>query len=69
MAGGHDGGELAGEVETGGVADACGGGVLAGEDGAGVDGLALGVDEREVFVEGLRRREPLQGGGRRRGRE
>lgn len=67
MAGGHHGGELARDVHPGGVADPRGGGVLAGEDGAGVDRLALRVDEREGLVERLRRVQPLQGGGRRGG--
>lgn len=34
-----------------------------------MDGLALGVDERVGLVEGLGRREPLEGGGRRRSGE
>lgn len=33
-----------------------------------MDGLALRVDEGKVFVEGLRRRQPLEGRGRRRSR-
>ena len=67
VASGHDGGERGGDVEEASVGDARGGGVLAGENGARVDGLALRVDEREGLVEGLRRREPLEGGGGRRG--
>lgn len=64
----HHGGEPAREVEEARVAHAGGGGVLAGEDGARVDGLALGVHEGTPLVEGLLRREPLEGrGGRRRG--
>lgn len=63
MARSHDGGEVGGDVEESGVADPDGGGVLAGEDGAGVDGLALGVDERVRLGEGLGREEPLECGG------
>lgn len=63
MAGGHHRGELARDVDPGGVADPRGGGVLAGEDGAGVDGLALGEHEREGLVERLGRAQPLEGGG------
>lgn len=68
MAGGHHRRELARDVDPRGVTDPRGGGVLAREDGAGVDRLALGEDEREGLVERLRRVQPLQsrrrGGGR-----
>lgn len=63
VGGGHDGGEGLGEVEEGGEADAGGGGVVAGEDGAGVDGLALGEDEGVGSGGGEGRGEPLEGGG------
>lgn len=58
----HHGGEPAGEVEEARVANARSRGVLAGEDGARVDGLALGVDEGKPLVEGLLRGEPLECG-------
>lgn len=60
LGGGHDGGEGEREVEYGGVADARRRGVLAGEDGARVHRLALGVDEGVELRSGLRRGEPLQ---------
>lgn len=53
--GGHDGGERVRKVEACGEDEACGGGVLAGEEGTGVDGLALGVDKRVSFGGGLGR--------------
>lgn len=64
MAGGHHRRELARDVDPGGVADPRGGGVLAGEDRASVDRLALSVDEREGLVERQRRVQPLQSRGR-----
>lgn len=48
-----------GDVQLGIVSNTCGGGVLARENRPSVDGLALGVDEGEGFVEGLRRGKPL----------
>lgn len=65
MARRHDGGELRRDVEARGVAYPHGGGVLAGENRARVDGLALGVDERVGLCEGLGWEEPLEcrGGG------
>lgn len=59
----HNGGERGGNVHNDVVADTTSGGVLAGEDGSGVDGLALCVDVRVGFGEGLRRGEPLESGG------
>lgn len=67
-AGGHDGGERRRDVQNGVVSDPRGGGVLAREDGSGVDGLALSVDVRVSLREGLGRGEPLESGcGRRSG--
>lgn len=65
----HHGRELARDIEAGSVLHARRRGVLAGEDGARVDRLALSVDERVGLVEGLRWREPLESRGRRRGGE
>lgn len=62
VARGGDGGELLGHVEEEREGDARGGGVVAGEDGAGVDGLALREDEG-LPGGGLRRGQPLQRGG------
>ena len=60
---GHYSGEFGGDVEESGVLDTSRGGVLAREDGAGVDGLALGVDERRELSGGLVRGKPLESGG------
>lgn len=65
----HDGGEGTGEIEASGEGDTCGRGVLARENGAGMDGLALGVDERVSLGSGLGGGEPLKRGGGRGSRE
>lgn len=69
MSRGHDGGQLAGDVDQGLVTNTRRGGVLAREHRPRVNRLALCVDEGVEFVEGLRRGEPLEGGGRRGGGE
>lgn len=63
---GHDGRQLVGDIELGIVSNTCGGGVLARENGPGVNCLALGVHERQSLVESLGRGEPLErrAGGR-----
>jgi len=63
VARGHDSGQLRRDVEACGVAYPDGGGVLAGEDGARVDGLALGIDKRVRLGEGLGWEKPLECGG------
>lgn len=63
MASGHDGGERTRDVHNDVVADPRGGGVLARVDGSGVDRLALCVDVRMSFREGLERGKPLESGG------
>lgn len=64
VGGGHDGEEGAQEVEFGREADVGDRGVLAGEDGAGMDGLALSEDKGMGVGGGLDGREPLKGRGR-----
>lgn len=61
VASGHDGREGGRDVEEGGEADARGGSVVTGEEGAGVDGLALGVGEGGGLGGG--RRQEVEGGG------
>lgn len=63
VASGHDGGERARDVHNDVVTDPRGGSVLAREDGSGVDRLALSVDVRMSFREGLERGKPLESGG------
>lgn len=58
---------MAGNVELSGVTNSRGWSVLAGENGASVDGVALGKNKRMNLSKCLWRRQPLEGGGRRRG--
>lgn len=66
---GHDSRELTGNVERRLVTNTRARRVLAGEDGARVDSLALSVNKRMDLVESLGRREPLKSRRGGRGRE